>query len=254
MKNVNVGIANLVVSEALKSAYLSSNSINESQKLTRDLFDVIKSSPILQLEFKVYSNIENKHIDNDIIASRYIDNNIKLFEVYTLKEIQREHDKLIPYITEEIVNKRTELYNAIDTLIKESLNDYDKIDVDKIHESFTLVLNHVKEPKVINEVKDEVINEEVIKIAVDRFNKKYGSLNEDDKGLFSTLVNSTSEEKEVIFESYKSEVLSLLESKNNDETKESIQKAINKIKEMVSSSGVVEDNIIKLHELKHQIL
>ena len=101
MKNTNIGIANLVISNKLKQSFFSNNLIEESKKLTNDFFDVIKSSPILQLEFKVYSNIENKHIDNELIATRYIDNNIKLFEVWTLREIEAEHEKLKTFLTEE---------------------------------------------------------------------------------------------------------------------------------------------------------
>ena len=167
MKNTNIGIANLVISNKLKESYFNDNLLEESKKLTTDFFSTVKSSPILQLEFKVFSNIENKHIDNELVATRYIDNNIKLFEVYTINEIDKEREKLYPFLTEEIQNnsERIALYEAIDTLITESLNDYDKIDVDAVHEAFTLVLNYIKEPKkkLVEVVEDvQSINENVI--------------------------------------------------------------------------------------------
>lgn len=266
MKNTNIGIANLVISNKLKESYFNDNLLEESKKLTTDFFSTVKSSPILQLEFKVFSNIENKHIDNELVATRYIDNNIKLFEVYTIAEIDAERKKLNDFLLENVVSKitnadydtkRIDLYNAIDTLITESLNDYDKIDVDAVHESFIFVLNHIKTPKTkLVEVVEDVqsINENVIEIAVGKFNQKYEALNEDDKILFQTLITSTDAEKQEILESYKSESLTLLEAINKDTVKENILKAIQKIKGMKYNKANVDDDIISLHELKRDLL
>ena len=100
MKNVNIGIANLIISNKLRDSYFNDNLIGESKKIAFDFFGVVKSSPLLQLEFKVFNNIENKHIENDQIATRYIDNNIKLFEVYTIEEIEAEREKMNQFIGE----------------------------------------------------------------------------------------------------------------------------------------------------------
>jgi hypothetical protein len=257
MKNVNIGIVNLMVSNKLKNSYFSNNLIEESKKATFDFFGVVKSSPILQLEFNVFNNIENKHIENDLAATRYIDSNIKLFEVYTIAEIDKEREKLIPFISESellVDNKRVELYTAIDKLITESLNDYNNVDVDSIHESFTVVLNHVKSPKNTHDEKVEMINEEVIEIAVNKFNEKYDSLNEDDKNLLQKLIKSTDKEKEELLETYKTESLVILEGLNKEAVKDNVTKAIQKIKEMKYNREKVDDDIISLHELKKELL
>lgn len=258
MKNNNIGIANLMVSNKWKNSYFNNNSIEESKKLTEDYFNIIKNSPILQLEFNTYNNIENKHIENELMASRYIDNCIKLFEVYTIDEINTEHEKLNKYITENvnIDENKSELYNAIDSLIKESLNDYSKINVDNIHESFVYVLNHIKKPKTIltESFNETILNEDVIEIAVDKFNKKYGNLNEDDKALLNKLIKYDETEKNNLLESYKTENLNLLESVNNDTVKENISKAINKIKEMKFDKDKINEDIISLHELKKDLI
>lgn len=269
MKNANIGIVNLIISNKLKNSYFSNTLIDESKKIAFSFFDILKNSPILQLEFKVFNNIENKHIDNDIIATRYIDNNIKLFEVYTLAEIENEREKLKIFLTENILPslvkenqsfnlKKIDLYNAIDNLIQESLNDYDKIDVDAIHESFTLVLNHIKEskntPENILSENMNLINEEVIEIAVNKFNEKYESLIEDDKNLLQKLIKSNNIEKQELLETYKNETLSILEGLNKVNIKDSITKAIQKIKEMAYKEKNVDDDIISLHELKKELL
>jgi len=260
MKNANIGTANLVISKKLKESYFNDNLLEESKKLTTDFFNVVKNSPILQLEFKVFSNLENKHIDNELVATRYIDNNIKLFDVYTIAEIDAEREKLNEFIQGGSIVAGLEkavLYNAIDCLITESLNDYDKIDVDAVHESFTLVLNHIKEPKkkeLFENVDVKPIDEDVIEIAVDKFNEKYESLNEEDKNLLKILIKSSDEEKQVLLETYKTESLTILEGVTKDSAKDSIAKAIQKIKEMVYKKENVDDNIISLHELKKELL
>ena len=258
MESINIGIVNLVVSKKLKDAYFSNNLIEESKKVTEDFLSVVKNSPILQLEFKVFNNIETKHIENDLVASRYIDNNIKLFEIYTNKEIEREHEKLKSFLTEDVQvdDAKVQLYIAINNLIRESLNNFNEIDVDAIHESFEIVLNHIKAPKVseTDHSDSKLINEDVIKIAVNKFNEKYSALNEDDKNLFVKLIKSSTDEKETLLEEYKNESLAILEGLNKEGVKDSVAKAIQKIKEMVFNAKTADDDIISLHELKKSII
>jgi hypothetical protein len=261
MKSINIGIVNLVVSKKLKDAYFSNTLIEESKQLTNSFFNVIKNSPILQLEFKVFSNIENKHIENDLVATRYIDNNIKLFEVYTLDELEKEHLKLKPFLTEDIQvdDNKVGLYIAVGNLIKESLSNYDIVDVDNIHESFETVLNHVKCTKqTITEVVEptELINEDVIEIAIDKFNAKYESLSEDDRTLLQKLIRSDDKAKENLLESYKNEDISILESvhEENAVVKDRVASTVKTLKEMKFSPESVDDDIIRLHELKKDLL
>lgn len=259
MKNTNIGIVNLIISNKLKDSYFNDKLIEESKKVAFDFFDVVKNSPLLQLEFKVFDNIENKHIENDIVATRYIDNNIKLFEVYTIQEIDGECEKLNRFVVENNIpnnNEKILLYNAIDNLIRESLNNPDKVNVDELHESFVLVLNHIKTPKkvLIESVDVKEVNDDIIEIAVDKFNEKYESLNEDDRNLLKILIKSSDGEKAALLETYKSDNLQILENLNKENTKDSIVKAIQKIREMAYNKDNVDDNIISLYELKKELL
>ena len=260
MNNINIGIANLFVVKKLKDSYFNNSLLAESKRVSSDFFEIIKNSPILQLEYKVFNNIESKHIDNDLTASRYIDNNIKLFEVYTLNEIQEEHKKL-----EKFINKKTnidenkyELYNHIGILINESLLNYQDIDVDNIHESFTYVLNYIKEEK--NNIDNTLLNENVIEIAINKFNQKYDSLNEEDKSLLKKILKSNLTEKEHIFETIKKDNLDILEKVNVDAfenkvtVKNKISNMIERLNEMKFNKKTVDDDIIQLHELKKGLL
>lgn len=257
MKNVNIGIANLIISNKLKESYFNDKLVVESKELARDFFDVVKKSPVLQLEFKVFNNIENKHIENEQAATRYIDNNIKLFEIYTNEEIEEERAKLRGFLTEDITHdsERIELYNAIQTLIKESLSYGENVDVDEIHEGFTFILNHIQKPKknLVESVNVDEINEEVLEIAVNKFNEKYGGLEENDKNLVNSLIKADKNEKQKLLETYKSETLKTLNEIQDDNTKENVEKAITKINEMKYDENSIDDDIIELHELKKEL-
>jgi hypothetical protein len=263
MKNANIGIANLVISKKLKDSYFNNTLIEESKKLTTDFFGVVKSSPILQLEFKVFDNIENKTIENELAATRYIDNNIKLFEVYTIAEIDAEREKLLEFtagmsIVAEL--ERAVLYDAIDKLITESLNDYDKVDVDAVHESFNFVLNYIKTPKtqtLTENTESKTVNEDVIEIAINKFNEKYDTLNENDKNLLKKLIKSNKKEKQELLEEYKTECVTILEGVGKNEKGDKstkIANAIRKIMEMKFNKNTVDDDIIGLHEFKKELL
>lgn len=265
MEKINIGIANLIISNKLKEAYFNDNLIEESRNITTDFFDVVKNSPVLQLEFQVFNSLENKHISNDFLIKEYVDNNIRLFETYTREEIQAEHKKLSNFLTKKVIPTINEadydldkinLYQAMSTLIMESLQVGGDVDVDGIHEAFSTIINHIKTPKknLIESVDVEPINEEVLEIAVRKYNEKYAELNEDDKDLLQKLIKSSEAEKQTLLESMKTESLTILEGMNNDKLQDGITKAIQKIKEMVYDAKNVDDNIIGLHELKRELL
>lgn len=258
MKNINIGIVNQYLSNRLCESYITNNSIHLDTKLQLNEFiDIVKSSPILQLEFKVFNNIENKYIDDQLIATRYIDNNIKLFEIYTIDEIDNERLKIKKFINESKINfndPKVKLYKAIDELIRESIIDYSDVDVDKIHETFAYILNHIRQPKKELDYINEAINEDVIEIAVEKFNQKYSNIDEIDKKLLKVLIKSTNDEKQKLLETYKSEIIEILKTINSDNIDDNISKAITKINEMDNNHKQLVNNIIELHEFKRDII
>lgn len=258
MKNINIGIVNLLVSTKLKDAYFNSILIEESKVMTNDFLDVIKNSPLLQLEFKVFNSIENKIIESEILAKDYIDEQIKLFEIYTIEEIDTEREKLIQFVSENVLpdDNKINLYQAIDNLINETLESPQNKDIDKMHESLVLVLEHIRTPKkaLLENIDVELINEDIIEIGVRKFNEKYKELNEGDKDLLKKLIKLSDKEKESLLESMKSENLTILNGVDKKNAKDNIEKAINKINEMIYDKKDVDDNIIGLHELKKELV
>ena len=257
MKNFNIGIVNLLVSTKLKEAYFKGALIEESKVVTSNFLDVVKNSPYLQLEFRIFNSIEGKHIESEVQAKDYIDKQINLFEIYTIEEIDAEREKLKPFIGEAVLpsDDRIKLYEALDSLVNETLETHEKKDIDKLHEALVIVLEHVRTPKkvLLESVDVEPVNEEVIEIAIEKFNEKYAELNEADKELLQTLIKSSDDEKFTLLETMKTESRIKLTRIDEEAAKVFVEKATQKINEMVYDKETVEDNILKLHELKKEL-
>lgn len=262
MKNINVGITNLFISKILTETFFKERFVTETEfdknvvsESIKSLINTIKKSPILQLEFKVFNNLENKKINDSNLASRYIDNNIKLFEVYTHDELINEHKKLEPFINLDTMNinndNKSKLYESIGNLIEESVKSNEEIDVDRIHESFSFVLEYIKKPKENKENNSlNEINENVIELAIDKFNNKYKKMRLDEVNLFKKLISSDNEEKQNLFEELKENNINLLNSLIKEESNDKITKSLEKINNMNYISEQADSDIIKLFELK----
>lgn len=211
MNNKNIGIINYLITNKLKISYFDDNLLKESKDIVSNFISILNESPLLQLEYKTYNNLITKNITDENKAMRYIDNNIKLFECFTLNEINTERNKLQQYNIDFEINKKTlNLYESIDTLITESVKLPHEVDVDKLHESFTLVLNHLMRSE-INEnnisINDILINDDVIEIAIDKYNEKYSILEGEERDLLLKLIKSNKNEKNQLLESIKNDVL-----------------------------------------------
>jgi len=252
MEKINIGVIKYILTQKNKDIFLQEDTTIKNTEII-EFLNVVKNSPILKLENKVFQNIENKTILNESLAMRYIDKNIKLFEVYTKDELINEHKKIEKFLNGIDINetKEIKLYNAITDLIIESISENEKIDVDTIHESFIIVLNHVMEEKNKNEIEntDEIINEEVLKIAINKFNEKYSKLNENEFKLLNTLLEKDFSQKMVLFEEFKNNIFDKLNNINDDSYKEKIDETVNKINLIVNTETNIDDNILNLYEL-----
>lgn len=268
----NLGIIKSIILNQLNEAYFSKKISKNVDDLTADFIETVRSSPVLQLEMRVFDNIENKYIDNDTLASRYIDTCLKLFENINIDDFRNSNIKLNKLLSEnenlDIIkdDSNIKLYNAVYNLIEQTLLKYDA-DVDILHESFTIVLEHIKtNTKVmINEnLNNDIMDELVLKIAVDKFNEKYSKiLTEEDQKLIKNLNNSNIEDKKNIFEEYKNKNLEIIKNiKVEDEADEKVkEKLISRINEnidaitkMTFNESESDDQILKLYELNKNLL
>jgi hypothetical protein len=266
VKNINFGYIKYALVKSSTSLYLNESKLNNDLK---DFLKTIKSSPVLTLEYIVYKNLENKHITDDVLATRYIDENLSLVKDFTKNKIIEENSKLEKYLNEsiDISNNKKDLYDAISIIILENASDNKYKNVDKIHSSFEIVLNHIKNNKsnlieenktIFEEYKDKLLNYDFIfNSAIKKFNEKYSHLSDGEKRILKVLIKEDIKEKENIFTSMINETTSklnqMLKIEEVSETANKLQKTKEKIQKMVFNESTLIDDIVKLNTLKESL-
>jgi hypothetical protein len=263
-KNVNFGFIKDSLVRSATSLYLNENKINDKLK---QFLNIVKNSPILTLEFIIYKNIENKFISDDVLATRYIDENISLLKNYTRKEILEENLKLTQFVNEnEIPNDKSILYESIDTIIIENAKDNKLKNIDKIHTSFENILNHIKtnnkiieeSKSMFEEYKDKYLNIDFIfNNAVNKFNEKYSHLSEGEKKVLKVIIAENVENKKSLFNELINEttikVDNLLKMEESSETSNKLIKVKDKLSNMSYNNDTIVDDFIKLNILKESL-
>jgi len=253
MKNLSFGI----IKESVAKEFAKTLTSEDNSKLPSKFVKLVSESTILQKELDVYYNLENKHIENDLLATRYIDENISRFKEIPANHIDREHNKLKNLYKDcNLDSNRKKLYESIHNLIYQN----EEVDVDLIHESFEYVLDHIKKNKKEDETEKFIIPEGVdidmvIDRAIERFNDKYSNLlEENDFTMIKTLVIGNDKEKEKLQENLKAEVLDIIDNIQSEGIQDRIHKTVDAINKMEYDGKRVSENVIKLMELKNSII
>lgn len=259
MANFNFGV--------IKATF--TNYLNESENIfAKEMFTnfmkLIKESPLLQAQFQVYKNLEDKHIVNEALAIKYIDENINLVKQHcilsqnlNLKNL--ELAKICEGLKPKVSDKKKFLYENIQILIDQSLNT---TNVDQLHESFSYVLNHIKtnEPKnlvVENAIEySHVPQDFLIKKAIEKFNDKYNGLNEAEKELFKTIISENVDVKSNYFNNLKISATDKLKSLlgESEVVDKNINEAISKIEKMQFKEETYSTDVLSLKELKESLV
>lgn len=257
----NFGFAKAIVSNKLGNEFLNEGEV-KSKDLARTFLEVIKESELLQQEFKIFETIENKHIANDALATRYIDETIKLFENFTKQEMLDAHENLSQFIDETFIDldpKKKELYEAIDVLLYEKAKGGNP-DIDAIHEAFETVLEYIKSNvPTANEdntftLIDESLNlEDVVHKSIEKFNQKYSTLNENQRTVLNKLVFGNDKEKKELFESLKEENINILSQINKNGIEDKINESISRISKMEFNQDTLVKDIVSLCDLKSNL-
>lgn len=253
----------------LENIVKNESNLNESDyNILQRYKSAIINSQILLTEQKVYENIKNKSIDDTTLAMRYLDENVKVFEIYSLNEFDEEHAKIESIIKSSKLfesydnsNNEAPLYNALITVIRETLMDYEDRNINNLFEAQSTIINHIKtkkdnKPEVESE-SNPVLNETIIELAVNKFNEKYKFLNEGDLILIKTLSGNSYSDKLELYETYKSKAISILNESVagdiSDTEKEWVNKSINKLNTTQPKGDTINEDIVKIYDLISEI-
>jgi pyruvate-formate lyase len=243
--------------------------MNESQDFGvkesfKDFINLLKESEFLKFQNAVYSNIENKYLQKEELAIKYIDQNVALLKDkgFTRELFEAENAKLLPLaegIKLKVSDRKKKLYENLHILIQESLPGKKLANVDKLHEAFTEVLAFVtsNKPMTLGESTTielpslEVSADFIMQKAVEKFSEKYSKvLSETEKKIFKDYVETENDQQ--LFEDYKKLSINLLE-KYTTELTESISESIDQDerRELEGARIKVEESIEKISNMKY---
>jgi hypothetical protein len=250
---VNFGVVKNHLSRSLSEHYISNND-GSAEKSFLEFINIVKKSPVLMLEYIVFKNLERGNLFREE-AVKYIDDNICLFNNYDKKDIIRENEKLRKFNVENPFNTEYPLMESIQALILESANRKSIPNVNKIHSSFSFIMESMcrtiedkneMDGSEMDDNEDTFTLNEVIAVADKRMNDQLGELSEDEKSIVSTLYSDNETAQEELLESFKSKALAILDTQGDSQM---IAEAQEKVKNISYNKNTVLDNIIALYEL-----
>ena len=205
----------------IKSVYntILAESVMSDDKSKKELFKnyvkCIAENKILKTQFLVYTNIEQK-VESDVTkATMFVKENIKLFSKFNKKDILEANTKLInlekKLFEAELYDGKTELYENVSNLIFTNKNPET---VDTIVEATSKVVDWIvnNKAKTLTEA-IELPNSMLSTMMVDKYNEKYASLDESERKILKTLIDSTDEEKKEVYSNTIRECIAFIDEK-----------------------------------------
>jgi hypothetical protein len=218
----------------------------------------IKKDKILRTEFLVYTNLEDKSDINENNAINFTKLNVQYLRDFKKTDIQKANEnlaeKLGKYKTrldKPYDDKMTKLHEDITKIIFMSNNP---LYVETITESYNNITNYIKSNKPKETIKENLIPTNAIAtIAIKKFNEKYSDLNENERILLKTLIETDEVVKEQSQKDIVTECVDLIDAKliNNDSNvKEKLSQVKDKLLTMTYNSSNYNENMNKLIVLK----
>ena len=244
--DLNFGTIKYNVSVAFKDALLNEN----VDPRVNQFFTAIKNSPILSQEFKIYENIENAVVKNENVLINYLNECRNKFQNFSSEDLKERHTILESFIPKESVkSEKNDLHESIHTLLHSD-------NITLIAESYDKITEYVKtDKKDVTESSSIEIPEgftvtDLLEATIKIYNERYGDLNEEEKRIVNAVATENADEISEIFESYKSDTLSKLNTINGNGVKDKINEAIDN----VNSLDVTGANLLKLYELNSSLV
>lgn len=265
VENINIGVIKTVLSNKIVNEFISESTLKNTKGLTKKFVELIKSNPVLQEEYEIYENLNNKFIMNDSVGLNYINENISKLKKYNIKDINKAHNLLTNFISEnklvfELNSKVINKNNLISDLINESIKPNGDINkkhhcIDLLIESFKTNINNVKpNSNDYNEYLNEGYDSDMlISIATKKYNEKFSSLNESDRNIIKKVVFGSKDDIKELFENLKRDNIITLKETNPNGIDDKINEALDKLNKMEYSEENIIEQIISLNTLSNNL-
>lgn len=238
------------------------NKDSEGQKLYKEYINTIKNSKILKAEMAIYENLENKYINSESSAGRYLGENIAIMKSFSKEDILKEHSDLESILSKYGISfeSANTLHNSINTLL---ISERTANSINTIHESFEVVKSHLMEVKKVEDeiefpsemgLSGDLPSSVLANLAVNRFNTKYMGMSEGDKEILKIVTGTDNEAKETLMNTLKEGLTSIIDSKvetmEDGSTKAKLVKAKAMVNEFTYTADQFMEDVVKLQNLK----
>ena len=234
---------------------------NDSDKaLFKRYLKLVRESEILKTQFMVFNNIENR-IDSDPHSiNLFISENVRLFEKFDTKQIEKENKKLLDLIPEGKLTEGYELSGLHESISNLIFTKRTPQSVDKITGEIKNITNYISNNKAreINESID-LPPSMLTTIFVEKYNKEYDTLGEYEKEGIRVLMGSDFEAKKSFYDKTVNECVQLVEAsmkESDGEAKEKLAKVKDKLlnDQKVLKEEHFETEVFKLIDLRYNLL
>jgi hypothetical protein len=232
----------------------------EKKKIFSQYLKTLKENKILNTQFSIYKNIEEKCSSNDVLTSEYIKENIALLSKFNANDILKENEKLMSLAGKSkgtpYDSKLEKLHEDITNLIftKKSPKT-----INNLTESFDNVVNYIKsnQPKeTITETPNPKSSKLLGQLAVDKFNDKFKNLSETERKIIKSIIESDETTREELFKTIRTECVDLVNQRldeSDTESKEKLLKVKDKLLRMDYNKESFINDTNKIIDLKENL-
>ena len=207
----------------------------------------LKSNNVLRAQYHTYNNIENKVETDKIKSLEYIKESILLLKKIGVKEIIKENEKLVKFLTKngyELTKdyKRKELHENLHKMI---VTDKNTKNLDSILESAYFISDYMVNNAVVlkESSKSFYSNKAVGTIMIDKYNTKYSNISESEKLIIKTIISGNVKDKEELYSGMVKECIELV----NTQLKECSIDEKDKLLQ-------VKEKLLRLSYVEHEFL
>jgi len=271
----NTGILFEILTRQITADIISGNEESEARNL---LFRYFKENTELGKEWRLYNFLLTEKIKDESHAERFLSVISKQREKLNNKKLTEEKYNLIKemkdyYSVEDILKTNIKNYKTLASIYKlfEDISSSDiKFDAKEIYQAKTCIVENIMEKRQIVSESDELLkfyqkqNEDIrllsYQILIDSLNKKYSSLDDDQKDILREYINSvtnTTKLGEFVVKKVGEIKSALNESLKNIKDSDVIRIKINEvIKQLdkVTPSKFIKDNHIMVLLLSYELL
>jgi hypothetical protein len=235
----------------IKNAYneILVESVVAKNKDKKDLFKsyvkTIKENEALKNQFLVYNIIENKVEINESKAKAFVDECMNIISKYNTKDILIANNKLVENIMFEKDSDydKKEVHENITTLI---FTPKTPKNIDTILEAKAYIVNYILNNKE-KEVNESVAlpNSLVSTIMVDKYNQKYADLDESEKEILKSLIDSDSDKKKEVYANTIKECITLINEKLVESDLDTKDRLLRVKDKLLNDKQEIDENYIK---------